>query len=127
MRRSKTSPDSMSRSPPPSIALTTAGSNRTEADEQSIQDQLSLFHFGTKSSGRRFSHPNQIKYVEEYERKKGLSQPCSPSGSLHPDDDAEFDYDAEHVNRFLNDGKNENVVDSCMESGRKTPTITVNE
>jgi hypothetical protein len=74
---------------PPSIALTIASASRSQADDASIQDQLSLFHFGQKSpSGRRYSHPNQSKWVEEYERRK--SQPGSPAPSMHmndPDDD----------------------------------------
>lgn len=104
----------MSKSPP-SIALT---ADRTQADEESIQEQLSLFHFGQKTTGRRFSHPNQIKYVDEYERRKGLSQPGSPSVSLHPEFE-EFDYDEVHVNKFLIDSKKDDGVDH---EGEKTPS-----
>src|SRR5689334_10713256 len=110
----------MGLSPPPRIAL----NSERDGDVQSIHDQLSLFHFGQKDeSGRRYSHPNQTQWLEEYERRKsGMSQPASPCGSpcgslhIHPEN-TEFDYDETHVNRFLQD-KNKNDEDGK----RKTPS-----
>ncbi|CAL8072446.1 unnamed protein product [Orchesella dallaii] len=62
------------RSPTPSIALSGVSSG-SKIDDISIQEQLSVFYFGqTKSaSGRRYSHPNQLKWVEEYENQRRAS------------------------------------------------------
>lgn len=65
------------RSPAPSIALSVV-SGSSKLDEISIQEHLSVFYFGQNGSGkspsgRRYSHPNQIKWVEEYESQRRAS------------------------------------------------------
>lgn len=49
-----------------------------------------------------------------------MSQPVSPCGSYHPDN--EFDYDEEHVNKFLNDGKND---EDCERTTPTSPADTI--
>lgn len=63
------------KSPTPSIALSGV-SGSMKIDDISIQEQLSVFYYGgqTRSaSGRRYSHPNQLKWVEEYENQRRAS------------------------------------------------------
>lgn len=64
------------RSPTPSIALSGVSGGSKNLDDVSIQEQLSLFYYGNQTrdaSGRRYSHPNQIKFVEEYENQRRAS------------------------------------------------------
>lgn len=65
------------RSPTPSIALSAASGHSKNLDDVSIQEQLSLFYYGNQTgkdaSGRRYSHPNQLKFVEEYENQRRAS------------------------------------------------------
>jgi len=59
--------------PPPRILKRTVS-----YDDPEIKSQYDAFHFGPQSTAfvRRGSHPNQIKWLEEYEKKK------SPTPSL---------------------------------------------
>ncbi|ODM92081.1 hypothetical protein Ocin01_14600 [Orchesella cincta] len=81
MRRKKNKLNSIDpeplRSPTPSIALSGVSTN-SKLDDISIQEQLSVFYFGQNesgksASGRRYSHPNQLKWVEEYDNQRRAS------------------------------------------------------